>query len=81
MALIADRCTVEAFMSVEHYDFSHPMDYFDGVSHCGEDNEDDNEEESEEDGVFIDDGHVWFSLYLDEIVCSHCLGHTLLVIS
>ena len=63
MALVADLCAVETFTSVEHYDFSNPMDYFGDFSQCGDENE--------EDDVFIDDGHVWCSLYLDEIVSSY----------
>ena len=60
MALIADRRAVETFTSVEQYDFSNPMDYFDEFSCSGVENE--------EDDVFVNDGHIWFSLYLDEIV-------------
>ena len=60
MALMESLSVVEGFETPEHYDYSYPMDYFEALSHCGDDNE--------EDEVFLDDGHVWFSLYLDEIV-------------
>lgn len=53
----------DKFETVEGHGFFHPMDYTDAFSLCGDD--------FERDDAFLDDSHIWFSIYLEEIVSTH----------
>lgn len=58
---------------VDSYAFSQTMDYLNEFAPC---RYNDDYDEVFVDNVFIDDGHIWFGLYLDEIV-STSLNHHL----